>query len=392
MRLRIVHITQRFYPAIGGVEKHVYEIVKRLAKRHEVVVYTSDLFTDNPITKLSGDVGCKLNGVEVRRFKAFKLLPRVDASVVMPSMVKCLLKERADIIHAHNYCYFPAYSAALACQVSKVPMILTTHAGTESLLPNLRKLYDCTVGKFVLHSASHIIALTKQDADYFISLDAKPEKLSIIPNGVDEKFLSHIGNGDDFKKKYNIEGDVILFVGRLSRQKGLEYLLKAMPKILKENRDAVLVIVGEDFGIKARLTILATQLKIENHVIFTGSLPNELLLAAYDACEVFVLPSICEPFGIVVLEAMARGKPIVATNLGAARNLIQDGLNGFLVEPKKPDQIAEKVSLLLQDKKMAKNMGAINKSIITKFSWDNIAREIEKIYFKVLQATTLGCS
>jgi glycosyltransferase involved in cell wall biosynthesis len=381
--MKIIQVTQRFFPAIGGVETHVYNIAEKLVEKgHEVTVYTSDLLRDNPQIRLR-NVKDKVNGIRIRRFKAFKLLPKIEASTVMPSMITALLKEKADIIHAHGYHYFPAYLTALARHITGIPIVLTTHTGPESTMLTLSKLYDQTIGKFVLKTTDQIITLTKREAKYLTSVGAKFEKISVIPNGVDTDLFSRRTDGYSFREKYGIVGNIILFVGRLSKVKGLNYLIDAMPEILKETPDAILVIVGSDFGVKTELRRRVKQLYIEKKVLFTGPLFGDELVDSYAASDLFVLPSIVESFGLVLLEAMAMGKPVVATNLGAARNLIQNGVEGLTVKPRRPDQIAKAVISLLKDRNLASKMGDINRKIASRYSWDNITQAISQVYRKL---------
>lgn len=383
--VKIIQVTQRFYPAVGGVETHVYNICKRLVERgHEVIVYTSDLLGDNPLTRLPDHAEKEVEGIEIRHFKAFKLFSNIDASVVMPSMIIALLKSEADVIHAHNYCYFPAHSTVLARGINGIPLVLTTHTSPQSMFPTLRKLYDNTVSKLIFLAVDHIVSLTKRDAEYLISIGAKREGISVIPNGVDMEVFSGRGDGVSFKERYHVDGKVVLFVGRLSREKGLRYLLDAMPDVLKGVPDALLVLVGEDFGILDKLKMQATQLGIHRKVRFIGPLFGSELLDAYGASDVFVLPSMVEGFSVSLLEAIAMGKPIVATNTGAAPDLISDGVNGFLIEPRNKGQITEAVIRLCQDEKLAKKMGKMNESIATKYSWNNTVQEIERVYEKVV--------
>lgn len=382
--MKIIQVTQRFSPAIGGVENHVYNIAKKLVEKgHEVTVYTSDLLKDVPQIRLVYNGKDKVEGIRIRRFKAFKLLPKIEASTIMPSMITALLKEEADIIHAHGLYYFPAYLAALARHITGIPLVLTTHTGSERRMPTLSKLYNRTVGKFVLKTTDQIISLTKMGAEYLTSIGAKSEKISVIPNGIDSNLFSRGTDGYSFREKYGIIGNNILFVGRLSKVKGLNYLIDAMPKILSEAPDAILVIVGPDFGVKTELRRCAKQLYIEKKVLFTGPLSGDELVGSYAASDLFVFPSIAESFGVVLLEAMAMGKPVVATDVGAAHDLIRNGVNGFLVKPRRPDQIAKAVISLLKNRNLASKMGDINRKIASGYSWDNITQAISQVYRKL---------
>ncbi len=378
--MKIIQVTQRFFPAIGGVETHVYNIAKKLVEKgHEVTVYTSDLLRDNPQIRLC-NVKDKVNGIRIRRFKAFKLLPKIEASTVMPSMITALSKEKADIIHAHGYRYFPAYLTALARHITGIPIVLTTHSSPETRMPIISALYNHTVGKFVLKTTDQIISLTKMGAEYLTSIGAKSEKISVIPNGIDSNLFSRGTDGYSFREKYGITGKIILFVGRLSKVKGLNYLIDAMPEILNEMPDAILLIVGPDFGLQMGLRRRVKQLFIEKKVLFTGYLPDDELVGSYAASDLFVFPSLAESFGIVLLEAMAMGKPVIATNVGVAHDLIRNGVNGFLVEPRRPDQIAKTVISLLKNGNLAIKMGNVNRKIASEYSWDNITQTICEVY------------
>jgi glycosyltransferase involved in cell wall biosynthesis len=187
------------------------------------------------------------------------------------------------------------------------------------------------------------------------------------------------------KKKYNIKGKMILYVGRIySYQKGLDYLIRAIPIILSKETEIKFVMIGEDYGSKASLIKLAKKLKVEKYIIFTGHIPYNELLKAYAAADVFVLPSIFEPFGIVLLEAMASKKPIVATNVGGIPEIVKNGKNGILVRPKNEEELADAILFLLSHEDQAKMMGINGYNMVKNYSWELIAKKIENVYFKVL--------
>jgi glycosyltransferase involved in cell wall biosynthesis len=163
----------------------------------------------------------------------------------------------------------------------------------------------------------------------------------------------------------------------------LNYLVDAMPAILNEVPDAILVIIGPDFGLKTELRRRAKQLCIEKKVLFIGPLTGDELVDSYAASDVFVLPSIAESFGIVLLEAMAMGKPVITTDTGAARDLIQNGVNGFVIKPRRPDQIAKAVISLIKNRTFATKMGDINRKIASEHSWDNITQLTSQVYRKL---------
>jgi glycosyltransferase involved in cell wall biosynthesis len=385
--MRILLITFRFLPAPGGVEYHVYNLAKKLIQYgHDVTIFTSDLYKESPITKLpKAYINHKIEGIKVRRFKAIKLLDiKHGLGIITPSILFSMLKEKIDIIHAHAYGYFPTYFSAFIRKIKSTPLIITTHTdkGTYSISKNV---FNLLIGKPSLNIADHIIALTNKEAIYLETLGIKREKISVIPNGIDLESFINLPNGKSFRMKYNIRGKMILYVGRIySCQKGLNHLINAIPIILNKEPEAKIVIVGENWGSKANLIKTAKNLGIEKSIIFTGYIPRNELLKAYAAADIFVLPSLFEPFGIVLLEAMASKKPIVATNVGGIPEVVENGKNGILVKPGNEEELANAILYLLSHEDQAKIMGINGYNMVKKYSWDLIAKKIEEVYFKVL--------
>jgi glycosyltransferase involved in cell wall biosynthesis len=150
-------------------------------------------------------------------------------------------------------------------------------------------------------------------------LDASGNRVRIVPAGIDFSRFSQIPDGAPFRKAFSIpeNGPVVLFSGRLAVNKGLMVLAEAAPDVLKQFPDTRFVIVGQDMGVRDGLERRLAELGAQDRFLFTGHIKDDgLFLSAYGACDVFVLPSEYEAFGLVLLEAMASGKPCVATNVG----------------------------------------------------------------------------
>jgi glycosyltransferase involved in cell wall biosynthesis len=179
---------------------------------------------------------------------------------------------------------------------------------------------------------------------------------------------------------------VLLFVGRLAPEKGLEYLIQATERIVTSGiKDVALLIVGpNEYGQNTetqymrKLRELVEQLKLNGHIYFIGGVPLQVLKELYFICDIFVLPSTTEAFGLVVSEAMFYGKPVVGTKVSGIMMQIQDGLNGLLVEPRNSDQLADKIMLLLRDPQLARALGERGKETVRKFDITKIA----SIYLK----------
>jgi glycosyltransferase involved in cell wall biosynthesis len=184
---------------------------------------------------------------------------------------------------------------------------------------------------------------------------------------------------------------VVLFSGRLATNKGLSVLAEAAPIVLKQFPDTRFVIAGQDMGVREGMEKRLKELGISDRFLFTGHIKDDgLFLSAYGACDVFVLPSEYEAFGLVLLEAMASGKPCVATNVGGMPEVLGEpsppkGIHqtgcGMLVDYQDPGQLAQAIGRLLSDKSLRQTMGASGRARVQKeFNWDSVTAKILEIY------------
>jgi len=177
---------------------------------------------------------------------------------------------------------------------------------------------------------------------------------------------------------------MILTVARLHRNKGLTDLLRAMPMIIRDHPGSRLIIVGGG-PLEGELREWISRLNLEEYVVLlTEPIPNEEMTKVYSGCDLFVLPSIVEPFGRVILEAMACKKPVVATRVGGPLDIVVDGRTGYLVDKGDPCQLASRVSELLQDEGKARLFGeAGRRRVLETYDWKNIAERYIEIYESV---------
>jgi glycosyltransferase involved in cell wall biosynthesis len=388
--MKIVMTILRFKPAIGGGEEHVYQLSKGLIKRgHQVVIYTSDLETHYPNpsyldTKVAEER--EYNGVPVKHFHALCLSRKYP---ILRGFIRNLLKEEVDIIHAHGFGYFPCDIASLICRIRNIPLVVTTHGFFPSSTPMSRLLVAVYIGFAkigLLRQANKIICVSNSDKNYYARL-IDPDKIVVIPNGIDIDYWSTLPKRGFFRIKYNLKGPVIGSIGRIVWAKGFQYLIRAAPEILAKFPNAKIVIAGRDCGYLPELKKLAYKLGVHKSIIFTGPLKSEEVKGFYVDSDVIVIPSIHEPFGIVALEAMACGKAIVASRVGGLSDIIVHGKNGLLIEPGNVKQLSEALISVLADEKLARSLGEEGTLIIKQYSWDRIVRETEKIYFEVIRQT-----
>lgn len=385
--MNILQLCIRFPPAPGGAENHVYHISKELIGRgHDLQVFTSDLYTEVPFVRLDNPKP-SYEGVPVKRFKSYSLGGEMHY-VFIPSMMRELLKEETDIIHTHSYGYYQTTAGAFTKKLREIPLIITPHFHPSWSMwggkrrKKLRKFYDGLLGKSVIGATDLVICHSKNEKELLSSFSLPDEKIRIVPAGVDFKRFETLPSPDRFREVYNINERIILYAGRLASNKGLKHLIDAMPSIISQFNDTTLVMIGEDEGQRKMLEERAKKLNIKDKVVFTGHIiDDELFRSAYSACDVFVLPSEYEAFGLVLLEAMACEKPCVATKVGGVPEVLEEGKTGVLVEYGNSDKLAKAIIELLGDENRRKNMGRAGRERVKdNYTWPKIVDRLEEIY------------
>jgi len=269
-----------------------------------------------------------------------------------------LLRIKADLIHAYGFYVTTSVAAGLAAKIRRIPFVLTANDADVGLLASFwerlcGKLYAMTFGKLLVACADKIVAVSKVNRDDIVrKLGVKPDKVAVVPNGLDFEIFDRKVDVTEFKKKHGVDGPLILFVGRITKHKGIQFLIKAAPSILREFPTSRFMIVGEDYGYLEDLRRLVEELGILDYVIFLSRLSQNEIVQAYKSADVFVLPSALEAFGLVVVEAMVSGTPVVASNYGGIRCLVQDGVNGLLFDVENVSDLVSKILVLLRDQEL----------------------------------------
>ncbi|MEM0117546.1 MAG: glycosyltransferase family 4 protein [Conexivisphaerales archaeon] len=384
--MKIAQVTPYFYPVEGGVERHVYSLSKLLHERgHEVHVFTYR--GDRNGGKLCGSEF--YDGLPVRRFSSLFTLG--EFARFWPGVMKELVKGEFDVVHAHVYRHPHSDISLIASKVTGSRSVLTAHSPFPPSRMRRRfsrfmvPLYDKTVGHFMLNGFDTVISLTSSEAEKLTSLGLENSKLVTIPHGVDPRHFEK-ADAERFLSRFKLHDKrYILYLGRINKTKGLEYLLQAFSKVSKEYEDLYLVLAGpvtdrEEEEYNNKLVYETSQLGIFGKVIFTGPLSEEEKLAAYESCSVFVLPSVYEPYGIVLLEAAAHGKPLVASYTDGPASIIKDRVNGLLVPPEDAASLADSIHSLMKDEDSAKRMGSAARAMAEGHRWDKIVESIESVY------------
>lgn len=390
--MNILQVSPYFPPAwsFGGPVRHVYELSKFLIRRgHNVTVFTTNKLTPSTVYNQFYEI---MDGIEIFRFPVYL---NYKGYWISPKLNRFLLKIQPDLIHIHSFRNYQCDISYFFSKLRKIPFILTPHGsirGEEEYRSNfdfyylIRRMYDTILGKKIIRDAARLIAVNQSEIWHFFSLLAEKRKLALIPNGINTDFFHNNQQfAKLFRKKFKINDKFILSVGRLHNIKGYDFLVRTFNQILQEFKNLKLIIVGEEFGYKNQLIKLIQKLKLNNSVILIEKIFDKLLVGAYSAASIYVQPSKFEVFGMAALEAAACETPPVVTNVGAFKNLITNGVNGFVVNFNDIDKLKKVCLILLKNEPKSKEIGINTKKMVNKFyAWNIIGKKIENIYKKVL--------
>lgn len=377
--MKIFQVVPYYPPHVGGMEFYVQRLSEELVARgHEVTVFTSSN-TANPSV-------AKVNGVRVF---SLKQMTKVYNVPIVPSLFGTIIQEeKPDIIHTHQYPVFFSDVAAATSWLRNIPLLLHVHVVSEAkstLSGFISDIYYSTLGLRTLQTADTVVVPSLAYKTKLLKMHVKPEKIQVIPYGIDTKKFQNNIKGEAFKTRYNCHGSkVILSVGRLNYQKGFQYLIKAMPAVLKQIPNVKLIIVGEGEQL-SYLRQLSKSFGVSESVIFTGAIDQAEIPNTYSAADVFVLPSLFESFGIALIEAQAAGKPVIGTRTGGAQEALVDGDTGFLVEPGDPKQLEAAIVRVLSDYNWAHKMGEKGKKFVeARFGIQTIVSSVTELYEKLV--------
>ena len=406
--MKILHISPTYAPVLGGAELHMKALSEGLVSRgHDVTVLTanarnsSDLFRGIHGGLAEAEV---INGVQVVRFdpsgqtlgaglrrwlqlpggwRSLKVIFGEDGMEMLGTqlhpmgIIPYLLRTHADIVMAMNWYWSPAYYTYLAKQLRDfvfvgIPQFHT--AETWCQRPIYRK---------ILASSSAIVANTAHEEQFARAHGARRVEVGgvgVYPDG----FASR--NGATIRARYGIgSAPVVGFVGRQGVNKGVVQLVHAMKIVWRWNAEVRLIIAGHR---STDHQDLAVQSAIEQ---LTGSEQCRLIRISqfeeaekpslYDAFDVFALPSIGESFGLAYLEAWLCQKPVIGARIGSTQCVIDDGVDGLLVDPKSPEDLAEKIITMLSDRDKREKMGMTGYSkTLARYTWDKVVDRVETLY------------
>lgn len=384
--------TQPPHLYFGGVERRIVEIAKHLTNLIDTKVYSGTKKGFSQVTEVDGTtlVPC---------FSTDMLYP-LDNWVFNRTISTMVGIIKADIYEAHTVSGYKILKTLMKRKIP-TPFIQTIHGvladeylqslerESSSLRMKLSKFfmkYLAGIEKEVAQEATLVVTVSKYSARKIIQLyDVEESKIRIVPNGVDTQRFKP--NKDCLKVKEKIAGDskhLILFVGNLIPRKGLQFLIEAAKRVLKENRDTKFVVVG-DGPLKNHLVSYSKKHGVSDKFVFLGNVPEAFLHQLYNCADVFVSPSIQEGQGITLLEAQATAKPIVAFNVSAIKEVVKNNETGLLVKPNSFD-LANALSRLLSNPTLREKLGRSGREYVSEnFSWDTLAQKMFQVYSEVLE-------
>ena len=388
--MKVLMLSWEYPPrVVGGIARVVKELSEKLQLEGQDVTVVTYKEGDTPYFEVEE------TGVKVYRVDNYMIRPNNFIDWIMQlnfnliTEVNKLIQsgETFDVIHAHDW--LTAYAAKTLKESYNIPLVSTIHA-TESgrnggIQTEMQRYINDTEWMLTYESSEVIVNsnFMKNDIQRIFGLPF--EKIKVIPNGIDLKKFDGIKKDYEFRRRFAADNEkIILSLGRLVFEKGIQHLIYAMPKILSNYNDVKLVIVGKG-GMINELKQITVNLGIQDKVYFTGYMAGNDVQKMYKVSDVAVFPSTYEPFGIVALEAMLGGTPTVVSDIGGLNEIVKHGETGLKSYAGNANSIADSVTQLLYDYDLSEKITKNAKlEVVQNFNWTKIAEDTRKLYEKAI--------
>ncbi|MDH7480034.1 MAG: glycosyltransferase family 4 protein, partial [Syntrophomonadaceae bacterium] len=392
--MRVLMLSWEYPPhQVGGLGQHVFELSRALVRQGlEVHVLT-----------LAGEGNRTLEqnfGVNVHRIAPYQLSTPDFVTWILQINIALLEKAIAllpelgpfDLVHGHDW--LVAHASRALKHSLRVPLIATIHAteyGRNNGLHNDTQRYISSVEWFLTYEAWRVIICSLYMRDELLRVFKLPEdKLCLIPNGVNlSDFEVDPGLEKEierFRANYAHPSEKVVFcISRLVHEKGVQLLIDAAPKILAAYPQTKFIIAGRgpsEWYLKEKVRTLG----LDNRFYFTGYIDEQTRNRLYRCADVAVCPSLYEPFGLVALEAMAAGTPVVVSDTGGISELVDNGVDGLKFNTGSSDSLARKVLEMLNHPQKSMHLREqARQKVINRYSWDVVAARTVIVYQQVLQ-------
>ena len=419
-KIKVLHVVQNYHPAIGGAELLVKNLSEGLVERgYQTAVLTSnapssEAYINSRIKTFSPGIEI-INGVVVKRlpiiqFPTFvrrildvimlafwrKQLPFNDlirivwAGPYIKGLHREILSSEADLVVAASLPFLHIYQAFGAARKRCLPFVVIpcTHPMDAWAFENSRHYR-------LLQECQAVIANTSYEKDYLISRGVSEEKIHVVGLGIYPEHFNKARRGE-FRRKHSIgdEDKIVLFTGRKAEGKGLRLLLSAMKRVWEVHNDVKLVLAGSATEFSRR--VIGSEIahfpeKIRSNIVNVDNFEETEKDSLYTDCDVFVLPSMVESFGIVFLEAWIHGKPVIGCRTGPVASVITEGEDGLLVRYGDVEGLAEAIMRLLNDADLRNKLGSKGREkVLKRYTWDKIVSKVEAIYQMLIEERVDG--
>lgn len=383
--MEICVLNPLFHPYNGGTEKVLFEIYKRMAKKHNITVISATL--------RSGDKESveEIEGITVRRLKATYIeLPKMPMPfIIMNGMRKAVAKADADIYHINNrYQFFK--DTLLLIKKKRKKIALTIHnalpRNIDKFTDNAGLFYDLVVGRDIMHSADLITGVSQNAIDTTVPRKER-YKSYVVYNGVDYnnfRYRSHSNQKVSTIRDFlELDGDIVLTNGRLVTQKGQIYLLKAVEHLVnRKGMDLSMLVIGKG-KLETELHAEAARHNMDHRFKIVSNIHERLLPYYYNVASVFSMPSLYEPASMALLEGLSCQLPTIATRIGGIPEMMKN--TGYYVQPKSVDGLANRIESIMGNRKRAERMAREARALMVKeHDWNRIVRRYEELFLGLL--------
>jgi D-inositol-3-phosphate glycosyltransferase len=372
----------------GGLNVYVRELSREMAKRgHTIDIFTRRTDAATPeVSRL--DDGTHVIQIVAGPFNADKAAQRRHLETFRKGAMAFAEREGDlrgyDLVHSHYW--LSGWVGQTLADCWNAPHVVMFHTLAEAKnrhhLSEREPRYRIAGERAVARGADRIICGSESERETLIEeYDVSPSRLSVVPCGVDvdrfrplDMVQSRLALGLD------PDVPVLLFIGRIEPLKGIDVLIRAVSQL--DGKFQLLVVGGDEKDAMRthELHVLAKEMGVEGKVVFGDAVPHDELPRYYNAASICVVPSYYESFGLVALEAMACGVPVIASRVGGLKETVQDGRTGYLIPWRCPEPFAERLDLLLTNETLRRSLGEEARQVAQSYRWPEIAEQVEDVY------------
>ena len=387
--MKILMLTWEYPPrVVGGISRVVYDLSRTLLKDgHEVTVVT---YKEGDAPEFEDDKGVKVyrvNNYMINPNNFIDWIMQLNFNLVAKASEIIATEGKFDVIHAHDW--LVTYAAKTLKQSFNIPLVATIHAteaGRNSGIHDDVQRYINDTEWLLTYESTDVIVNSNYMKCELQRLFGLPfDKINVIPNGINLNNFTGIDRDYDFRRQYAMDNEkIILYLGRLVYEKGIQHLIAAMPKVLAGYHDAKLIIAGKG-GMIDELRAEADSLGLGDKIYFAGYLGGKDVEKMYKAADISVFPSTYEPFGIVALEGMLAERPIVVSDAGGLGEIVEHKVTGMKSYCGNSNSIADAILELLYDHKLCAEITKKAKNKVrNEYNWSKISQDTHFAYQKAI--------